>query len=129
MTRRALKPCNGSPICPELVQPPDRYCEEHSRRRDLDRGTPADRGYTNRWRKFAWAYKRRRGDEHPDGEPRCDHCGLTADETGAPLEVDHIDGRGPLGPRGYDVTNLQLLCRRDHQTKTAHQTGTAGGAR
>lgn len=127
MTRRAKRPCAGSPLCPELVDPPTRYCPDHARRRDQARGTPADRGYDEKWRRFSHAYKDRRAKEHPDGRPRCDHCGRTAEEAGGPLHVDHIDGLGPLGPRGYDETNLQLLCQPDHAAKTALQTGTAGG--
>lgn len=122
MTRRALKPC-ADPLCPELVRPPARRCDEHERARDRDRGTPAERGYDHRWREEARRYKAQR---RAAGTLHCDHCGLTEDQLDRPLEVDHIDGLGPNGPRGYDPDNYQLLCRPDHQTKTAHQTGAKG---
>ena len=32
--------------------------------------------------------------------------------------VDHIDGKGPSGERGYDKTNFQALCKSCHSTKT-----------
>lgn len=118
MTRRALKPC-ADPLCPELVRPPARRCPEHEREKDRARGTPAQRGYDHRWRAEADRYREQR---RKAGTYRCDHCGR-ADGT---LEVDHVDGLGPLGPRGYDPENYQLLCRQDHQTKTAHQTGAKG---
>lgn len=119
MTRRALKPC-ASPVCPELVRPPARYCPDHARSRDRARGTPAQRGYDHRWRQEADRYRDARREA---GTYACDECGSSS----GTLEVDHVDGLGPLGPRGFDWSNLQLLCRSDHQRKTALQTGTAGG--
>lgn len=37
-------------------------------------------------------------------------------------EVDHIDGLGPLGPRGFDPDNLQAMSHRHHSRKTAAET-------
>lgn len=122
MTRRALKPC-AHPTCPELVRPPASRCPDHERDRDRARGTATERGYDHRWREEARRYKDKR---RAEGTDYCDHCGRGEDELDRPLEVDHIDGLGPNGPRGYDPTNYQLLCRPDHQAKTAHQTGAKG---
>lgn len=113
-----LKPCPGSPVCPELVRSPDRYCPEHRRQLERSRGSPDERGYDARWQKTRARYLRQ--------NPRCEECGITAEDYGAPLHVDHIDGLGPLGPRGHDPSNLQTLCPSCHQTKTAHQTGSKG---
>jgi 5-methylcytosine-specific restriction protein A len=41
-------------------------------------------------------------------------------------EVDHIDGLGPSGPRGFDWTNLQALSKSHHSRKTASQDGGFG---
>lgn len=131
MTRRALRPCAGSPLCPELVEGGG-YCAEHRRLRDLARGTAADRGYDKTWRTTRadyLAHHAPRKNYLGVSVPICENCGRCAEETQHPLEVDHIDGLGPDGPRGHDPTNLQALCRPCHQTKTAHQTGTAGGPR
>lgn len=116
----SLKPCAGSPTCPELVRSPERRCAQHRREQDLARGTPAERGYDEAWARTRAAYRRHRRDL--DGELACDHCGITEAQLGAALHVDHLDGLGPLGPRGHDFDNLQLLCPTDHQTKTNYQT-------
>lgn len=34
-------------------------------------------------------------------------------------EVDHVDGLGPLGPRGHDWSNLRALTKRCHSRVTA----------
>ena len=34
-------------------------------------------------------------------------------------EVDHIDGLGPRGPRGYDPANLRAMCKSHHSQRTA----------
>lgn len=118
MTRRALKPCAGSPLCPELVAAGN-YCPRHALDRNRAKGSPDERGYDKAWRKTRGLYLYR--------HPACENCGVTADDTDRPLHVDHIDGLGPFGPRGHDPDNLQTLCERCHGSKTAIQTGTAGG--
>ncbi|WP_231332648.1 HNH endonuclease signature motif containing protein [Actinomadura graeca] len=45
--------------------------------------------------------------------PWCGRCGELA------VEVDHIDGLGPRGPRGYDPGNLRSLCKPCHSARTA----------
>lgn len=120
MTRR---PCSGSPICPNLVEGGG-PCEDHARAREQARGSSYQRGYNAEWVRTRNRYLKSLRGNDPEGLARCEECGLTEDEE--PLEVDHIDGLGPLGPRGHDLTNLQALCRSDHQRKTAHQTNTGG---
>lgn len=119
MTKRALRPCAGSPLCPELVA--GLYCPAHARAKEAERGSSHARGYDAEWHKTRAAYLR----DHPV----CENCGADEETSGHPLEVDHIDGLGPHGPRGHDPANLQTLCRSCHQTKTAVQTETAGGPR
>ncbi|GAA4908225.1 HNH endonuclease signature motif containing protein [Streptomonospora salina] len=82
-------------------------CKACLARADAARGTPTQRGYTSRWRGFAASYLRR--------HPWCVRpgCGRAA------TEVDHIDGRGPNGPRGYDEANLRPLCHDHHSARTA----------
>ncbi len=109
---RALRPCSR-PLCPELVS--GGYCAAHGREVDEDRGTADERGYNTKWRRIRAQYIKSRGPN-----PRCDECGRTAEEAGGPLEVDHIDGRGPRGNNAW--SNLQLLCKEDHSRKTAAQT-------
>ncbi len=111
---RALKSC---PVtgCPNLTR--GGRCAEHEaeRKRIVDAGRPtaAQRGYTSaRWRSTRRAQLRR--------EPLCRECGKVA------TDVDHIDGLGPLGPRGHDPENLQSLCRPCHSRKTARENGGFG---
>jgi 5-methylcytosine-specific restriction protein A len=76
------------------------------------------------WRRFSRAYLR----EHPTCE--CDdHVRLPAWRRPRSQVVDHIDGLGPLGPRGYDLTNLQALTRPCHARKTAMHDGGYGHRR
>jgi 5-methylcytosine-specific restriction protein A len=133
MTRRALKPCAGSPLCPELVE--GRYCQAHDRDRERARGSAAARGYDAEWTKTRFRYLDTLRKASPDGLARCEECGIPERPKSGPLRptlslhVDHIDGLGPNGPRGHDFDNLQALCQPCHGTKTALQTGTAGGPR
>jgi 5-methylcytosine-specific restriction endonuclease McrA len=43
------------------------------------------------------------------------HCAQCPSTQG--LEVHHIDGRGPRGPRGLDQSNLVVLCHRHHNAR------------
>jgi 5-methylcytosine-specific restriction protein A len=74
------------------------------------RPTYRQRGYGAEWDKLSKAYRVR----HPVCElPGCDKPSKA---------VDHIDNRGPNGPRGYDESNLQALCWSHHSQKTARET-------
>ena len=109
---RAPRPCSR-PLCPELVIGGG-YCQAHRRDKELERGTADSRGYNVKWRRIRAQYIKSLG-----ANPGCENCGRTEEEAG-PLEVDHIDGRGPTGDNSW--RNLQLLCKSCHSTKTAAQT-------
>ena len=112
---RALSVCT-TPGCPTLTR--GGRCEEcqgeaRARRSRLRRsGTEA--GYDTRWRRTRAAFLR----EHPYCE--CDECTeLPMPLRPAATEVDHIDGLGPLGPRGHDWSNLRAMTKAHHSRETA----------
>lgn len=106
-SRRRSTTC-AEPGCPTIVTTGPR-CPAHTTRRD-NRSSPATYGYDNRWRKASRAYLL--------AHPTCAACPKPSEIT------DHIDGQGPLGPRGYDPTNWQPLCWSCHSRKTAtHDRG------
>lgn len=110
MARRpSLRPCS-EPGCPELVR--GGKCEVHRlldrKRSDRRRPGPRDRGYDTRWERTQAAYLA--------AHPYCE------DEEGCiepATDVHHLDGLGPLGPRGHDWDNLQSLCHPHHSKRTA----------
>lgn len=69
-----------------------------------------ERGYGWRWQKFRKAYLA----DHP----LCMRCGEEGRVTAAE-HVHHEDGKGPLGDRGFDATNLTSLCQSCHNRITA----------
>jgi 5-methylcytosine-specific restriction protein A len=69
-----------------------------------------ERGYDSRWSKFAKHYLAL--------HPLCVLCAGKGITTAATC-VDHIDGKGPLGPLGYEESNLRALCTRCHNSRTA----------
>lgn len=78
----------------------------------MARATSAQRGYNARWQRTRRRYLR----THSACE---DASGCTQ-----PAEdVHHLDGLGPLGPRGHDPTNLQALCHKHHSQITAQRAG------
>lgn len=79
---------------------------------EQNRPTASARGYGSRWQRFQKQYL--------NAHPPCVECGQGA------TCVDHKDGKGPLGERGYDETNLQALCARCHGKKTVQQDGGFG---
>lgn len=91
-------------------------CETHrleqQRKYNAGQLSASARGYGSKWRKYrTWYIKQ---------HPTCVTCGKPA------TDVDHIDGLGPNGPRGYDETNLQSMCRSCHARKTAAHDGSFG---
>lgn len=82
------------PNCPELTS--SGYCEQHRRVRSAHRA-----GYDWRWRRFAQRYLRGRQCEELD-------CFEPA------VHVHHRDGKGPLGPLGFEPSNLEALCAVHH---------------
>lgn len=109
--------------CPNMV--PHGRCEDHrlEARRESDRKRPSAsaRGYTYKWAQHARDYLRRHR------ECMSVECvQLPWWSRPAATDVDHLDGHGPNGPRGYDDTNLQALCHACHSKKTATQDGGFG---
>jgi 5-methylcytosine-specific restriction enzyme A len=79
------------------------------------------RAYDARWSAFSKAYLKR----HPTCA--CDECAALPEwRRQDATEVDHIDGRGPSGPRGYDWANCQALSKSHHSRKTATEDGGFG---
>lgn len=98
------------PGCPEMVK--RGRCDQHRKQKrrasDQRRPSASKRGYGKQWRKTRAAYLR----AHP----------ICEDESGCierASDVDHIDGKGPLGPRGHDFENLRALCSHHHKQRTA----------
>jgi 5-methylcytosine-specific restriction protein A len=94
------------PGCPELSSQGGR-CDGCRTAAERDRGSAAQRGYDHRWRRTRDAYL--------DAHPFCVDDGCLTIAT----DVDHIDGKGPHGPRGHDWSNLRSLCHSHHSKRTA----------
>lgn len=108
MPTAPLRPCT-TPGCPELTN--RSRCPTHrlqvERTYDRRRGTAHQRGYDRRWQKYrAWYLAHHPWCQHPG-------CGVMA------TDVDHVDGLGPKGPRGYDPANCRGLCHPHHSERTA----------
>jgi 5-methylcytosine-specific restriction protein A len=114
MPRSPRRPC-PVPGCPELgygVCPT--HLAERRKASDSRRPTAAARGYDQRWQTFrAEILKVRLFCEWPG-------CNRPA------TDVDHEDGLGPFGPRGFDITNINAYCHPHHSHKTATQDGGFG---
>lgn len=106
MPRRRPQVCSR-PGCPFLTLPGESRCRDCDTAADRARGTAAERGYDARWRATRSAFIA----EHP----------FCTEEFCARLagHVDHIDGLGPLAPRGHDWSNLRGLCATHHNQRTA----------
>lgn len=110
--------CNV-PGCGELT-PGGGRCPTHERQA-RQRGTSghharakAGGGYGARWQRTRKAYLA----AHPVCE--CDEC-MTQPTVLRPwaTDVDHIDGLGPKGPRGFDWDNLRAMSHAHHSRHTA----------
>lgn len=112
MTRRRAQKVCSLPGCPNLTQAG--RCGSCSTAAERYRGTAAERGYDKRWRLFRA--------EFLFENPFCSEAGCFSLAT----DVDHIDGLGPHGPRGYDPDNCQGFCHPHHSQKTARENGSFG---
>ena len=106
MPRKPKKPC-GHPGCPALTE--NRYCDEHVKLYANERGSAAERGYDNRWRKARLRFLK--------VHPFCVICKAEGKLVKATV-VDHI-----IPHRGdellfWDESNWQPLCKRCHDRKT-----------
>jgi 5-methylcytosine-specific restriction endonuclease McrA len=98
-----------TPGCPEMTAgglcP---ACEAKRQARiDAKRPSAAARGYDQNWRRIRARYLR--------AHPSCETPGCFATAT----EIDHLDGRGPLGDNSDG--NLMALCSTCHSRKTVHR--------
>ncbi|KIX73215.1 hypothetical protein SF23_18220 [Streptomyces sp. MBRL 10] len=87
--------------------------------RQAEAARPAhkDAGRNTRWRNASALYLL----DQPYCE--CPACSLLPPlQRDVATEVDHIDGLGPLGPRGFDPDNWQAMSKRHHSRKTAEET-------
>jgi 5-methylcytosine-specific restriction protein A len=105
MPRAPARPCTWHG-CAALVDDGGR-CPAHRREAEQVRGSAARRGYGKQWRDTRIAYLA--------AHPWCAHLGCINPAT----DVDHIDGLGPLAPRGHDWANLRALCHPHHSQRTA----------
>ncbi|MEU0133388.1 hypothetical protein ABZ172_05005 [Streptomyces sp. NPDC006296] len=113
-TRRAMQVC-PTPGCPTLT--PQGRCTPCQAKATQARPAHRNAGRGTAWRNASTAYLR----DHPYCE--CDECSaLLPLQRDLATEVDHIDGLGPLGPRGFDPTNWQAMSKRHHSRKTARET-------
>lgn len=111
VARKALSVCS-TPGCPELVE------------RGQCRGCrgKANAGRRRTKRPYDTAAWRRTRDAFLAAHPYCmcpAHAALPLIVRPLATEVDHLDGLGPLGPRGHDPSNLQSLTKACHSRKTA----------
>jgi 5-methylcytosine-specific restriction protein A len=121
VTMGARSVCS-TPGCPVLVFPAGRCAECVAKAAAMRRargGSTAKRGYDKGWQRTRKAYLRL----HPYCE--CAECAAVPMPLRQPAtEVDHIDGLGPLGPRGHDWSNLRAMTKAHHSRETAkHQPG------
>ena len=109
---RAHSVCS-TPGCPTLLPRAGR-CPECRARANKRRRTPQAKGYDARWARTRLAFLR----SHPACEcPECET--LPPPLRPSATEVDHIDGLGPLGPRGHDWSNLRAMTKAHHAKATA----------
>jgi 5-methylcytosine-specific restriction protein A len=113
---RARSVCT-TPGCPVLTM--GGRCGECAARARALRRTSQRKGYDSAWRRTRARFLL----VHPYCE--CAECMLLPMPLKpAATEVDHIDGLGPLGPRGHDWTNLRSMTKAHHSRETArHQPG------
>lgn len=114
MPRKLLQPC-VEPGCPRLSSA--RRCPPHarreSRRYEMARGSAAQRGYDEAWRRLRAAKLR--------VNPWCQADGCSS----AASEVDHKISRAAGGTEAW--ANLQSLCKSCHSRKTAVEARATGG--
>lgn len=105
-----MQTCNV-PGCPELTDKGKCETHERQRHRETNAKRPSSRqaGYDRKWE-----LEREKYLSH---FPLCAVCGAPA------KDLHHVDGLGPLGPRGYDWGNLEGLCRSCHSRETGKEHG------
>ncbi len=118
MPIRPKKPCSW-PGCRELTM--ERFCDKHKKQerkqQDERRGTAAQRGYDNRWRKARERFLRE--------NPLCIEC-LKEERLTPATVVDHIVPHKGNYELFWDESNWQPLCKYHHDVKTAKVDGGFG---
>ena len=114
MLSQLMSPCDSTTLMPS--RPPTHRPLGYERtrtqaRREVDqrRGSPASRGYDNRWREARAMFL--------SHHPLCVHC-LSRGITQAATVVDHVTPHRGDQTLFWDQTNWQPLCERCHNRKT-----------
>jgi 5-methylcytosine-specific restriction protein A len=81
-----------------------------NREYDARRGTRTERGYDNRWLRFAKQYLR--------ANPLCVDC-QTEGRVGAASEVHHLEKLSERPDLKYEPSNLAGLCKQHHSKRTS----------
>ncbi|MFD3929546.1 HNH endonuclease signature motif containing protein [Streptomyces sp. NPDC058614] len=114
MPRKAMQVC-PTPGCPTLTA--SGRCADCQAAARSARPSSHSHGYNTAWQRASARYL----EDHPYCE--CPECSaLPPLQRDLATEVDHIDGLGPLGPRGYDPANWQAMSKPHHSRKTAAET-------
>lgn len=128
MPQRAAKLC---PRCRQTYRA-ERcpVCDERRRiARPGDRNAPRARDYGGEWARASRAYLAERRDAGL-WWCACAECMARPEPMrDVATEVDHIDGLGPAGPRGFDPSNWMAMSKRHHSAKTARENGGFGNPR
>ncbi|CRM71346.1 HNH endonuclease [Pseudomonas sp. 25 E 4] len=120
MPPRPKKPCTAQG-CNVLTRNP-RYCDDHAdigksaeaKRRERQRETSAQRGYSYKWQQARKAYLAK--------HPLCVECerqGLVV----AATDLDHVVAHKGDKAVFWDSSNWQPLCHPCHSRKTASEDG------
>ena len=111
MPRRPKVPCRH-PGCSALVEPGEKYCEEHKKLHPEEVRSAASRGYSSRWNKARRAFLA--------AHPLCEECLKEGRYTKATV-VDHIIPHRGDPKLFWDESNWQALCKRHHDEKTGRE--------
>ena len=107
MTNKIMKPCRHVG-CKNVVK--NGYCEEHRTKKNDTRPNSNSRGYNTHWRKFRLVFL--------SANPLCTNC-LKMDRHTPATVVDHIRDHKGNYDLFWDIDNMQALCKRCHDSKTA----------
>ena len=108
MPSRPKKPC-AHPGCPELVDPADKYCDQHKAEHPAEVRSGSARGYNRRWQKISKQYL--------SSHPLCVKCLERGKYTKATV-VDHIRPHRGNPELFWNPENWQPLCKTCHDKKT-----------
>lgn len=110
MPSRPKKPC-AHPDCPELVEPGEKYCDQHKPLHPVEIRSASSRGYNRQWQRVSRQFL--------VSHPLCAKCLERGIYTKATV-VDHIVPHRGDQKLFWDPANWQALCKPCHD----HKTGT-----